>query len=210
MAKKKAFNYFKAFEEFSTLAVQESDVLIEAVEDLTKGLDVEALIKRVHHLENQGDEINHRICENTAIEFITPIEREDIIGLAQALDSVLDEIEDVVFRFYMFDVKEIPADALAFARIIRNATVELNQLMSELEGFKKRPKELRALLIKVNDSEEEGDRLYMSAIRGLFTQEDADPVDVLRWTEIYKHMERCCDACEHAADIVGTVLLKNS
>ena len=97
-----------------------------------------------------------------------------------------------------------------FAKIIKDAAVALNQLMSKLSGFKKNPKELHELLIKVNDFEEMGDRLYMSAIRGLFTAENADPVDVLRWTEIYKRMERCCDACEHAADAVSTVLLKNS
>lgn len=211
MARKNAFDYFEAFEKLSSLAVKEADVLIETVEGFSAGSkDVEPLISRVHQLENRGDEINHSIFENTAIEFITPIEREDIIALARALDTVLDETEDVVFRFYMLNVTDVPENAVKFAKVIKEAACGLEQLMSHLSGFKKHSKEIHTLLVKVNDYEEEGDRLYMSAIRDLFTKKDADPVDVLRWTEIYKHMERVCDACEHAADAVSTVMLKNS
>lgn len=211
MAKKNAFDYFEAFEQLSELGVHEAEVLVQFMEDYeTCAGELKPLIDRIHALENQGDEINHHIFEKTAVEFITPIEREDILELARQLDTVLDDIEDVVFRFYMFNVSAIPEKAVEFAKIIKDAAVALNQLMSKLSGFKKNPKELHELLIKVNDFEEMGDRLYMSAIRGLFTAENADPVDVLRWTEIYKRMERCCDACEHAADAVSTVLLKNS
>lgn len=211
MAKKNAFDYFEAFEQVASLAVKEAEVLIETVESFANDVvDVNPLIVRVHQLENRGDEINHAIFENTAIEFITPIEREDIVALARALDTVLDEIEDVVFRFYMFNVRQVPESAMSFAHVIKNATQELNQAMKQLKGFKKHSKEVHALLVKVNDYEEEGDRLYMGAIRELFTRPNADSVDVLRWTEIYKRMERCCDACEHAADAVSTVLLKNS
>ena len=211
MAKKNAFDYFEAYEQVASLAVKEAEVLIETVESFANDVvDVNPLIVRVHQLENRGDEINHAIFENTAIEFITPIEREDIVALARALDTVLDEIEDVVFRFYMFNVCQVPESAMSFAHVIKNATQELNQAMKQLKGFKKHSKEVHALLVKVNDYEEEGDRLYMGAIRELFTRPNADSVDVLRWTEIYKRMERCCDACEHAADAVSTVLLKNS
>lgn len=210
MAKRNAFDYFEAFEKVSALAVQEAEVLIETVECFAGDADVDMLIARVHQLENRGDEINHAIFENTAVEFITPIEREDIIELARALDTVLDEIEDVVFRFYMFNVREVPENAIRFAKVIKEAAQELDCALSQLRGFKKHAKELHGILVKVNDYEEEGDRLYMAAVRELFTRPNADPVDVLRWTEIYKRMERCCDACEHAADAVSSVLLKNS
>ena len=210
MAKRNAFDYFEAFEKVSSLAVKEAEVLIETVESFSSDVEVDPLIARVHQLENRGDEINHAIFENTAIEFITPIEREDIIALARALDTVLDEIEDVVFRFYMFNVRQVPENAIKFAKVIKSAAQELDTAMGHLKGFKKHSKELHAMLVKVNDYEEEGDRLYMAAIRELFTRPNADPVDVLRWTEIYKRMERCCDACEHAADAVSTVLLNNS
>ncbi len=210
MARKNSFDYFEAFRSVSALAVQEAEVLIETVETFSENAQVKTLINRVHALENSGDEINHSIFQNTAIEFITPIEREDIIALARALDTVLDEIEDVVFRFYMFNVRSVPENAIKFAKVIKNATQALDQATEKLKGFKKHSSDLHALLVKVNDYEEEGDRLYMAAIRDLFTQTDANPVDVLRWTEIYKRMERCCDACEHAADAISTVLLKNS
>jgi uncharacterized protein len=210
MAKKNAFDYFDAFEKVSALAVDEANVLIETVESFSANADVDSLIMRVHQLENRGDEINHAVFQNTAIEFITPIEREDIITLARALDTVLDEIEDVVFRFYMFNVREVPDKAIRFAEIIKEAAIELDKAMAKLKGFKKHSQDLHALLVKVNDYEEEGDRLYMDAIRELFTRPDANSVDVLRWMEIYRHMERCCDACEHAADAVSMVLLKNS
>ena len=210
MAKKNAFNYFKAFEQQAALAVQEADILIEAVESFSSAEELKPVLDRMHQVENQGDEINHDIFGNVAVEFITPIEREDIISLSQNLDSVLDDIEDVVLRMYMFDVKSMDENAHAFAVIIKNACVALSTLMQELETYKKHPKEIHALLVKVNDCEEEGDRLYMAANRNLYDAADPDPINVVAWTEIYKRMERCCDACEHVADTVSMVLLKNS
>lgn len=210
MPGKTAFNYFEAFSKLSELAVQESDALIEAVSHLDSYSDPKNLIEQIHQLENRGDEINHAIFENASLEFITPIDREDIIALASALDTVLDTIEDVVLRFYMYDIDDIPESATSFSLTIKNIAVDLDQLIVKLRDFKKQPKDMKELLIKVNDGEEAGDRLYLNSVRNLFTERKDNPIYIIKWLEIYKHMERCCDACEHAADVVSTVLLKNS
>ena len=70
-------------------------------------------MEKAHAIEHKGDDINHDIFRNVATDFITPIDREDIIGLAQALDTIIDELEEVIQRFYMYDVF-MHKDALEF------------------------------------------------------------------------------------------------
>ena len=57
--------------------------------------------------------------------------------------------------------------------------------------------------------EEEGDNLYIDGMRGLHTG-DCSPLEVIAWRDIYSYLERCMDACEHAADVVESVIMKNS
>ena len=210
MAKKAAFDYFESFEMMSDLAVKEASILVEAVQTYTSADEFATMLDSAHTVENDGDHINHEIFHNTAVEFITPIEREDIIALAQNLDTVLDDIEDVMMRFYMFDVQEMDADALTFANIIKDACAALHVATSELRNYKKAPREIQELIIKVNDAEEQGDRLYRDAIHRLYHEKKDDPFYVSVWSQIYSKMEKCCDACEHAADSISMVLLKNS
>lgn len=208
MAKKHKYDYFNAYEELSDLAVQEASVLIKAMEKFDKSASLRPVLDEVHELEHAGDMINHDIYKNVGGDFMPPFDREDIVALAQALDTILDEIEDVLQYLYMFNVHEIPEDALRFATIIKNSCKAVDKAMEDFRNFKK-SKSFKQLVIDVSNYEEEGDALYVEVIRNLHVNHADDPMHVMKWSRLYAFMESCCDACEHCADLMSTILLKN-
>ncbi len=208
MAKKNKFNYFKAYEKLTALAVQESELLIDSIKAFETAADLSLTMEKMHELENQGDSINHDIFENAATDFMPPVDREDIVELAAALDNVLDYIDDVVGHMFMYDVRVLPENALKFATLIKKSCKALDAMMCEFHNFKKN-KKFKQLLVDINSYEEEADHLYTSAMRYLHTEDNQDVMHVLVWSRIYERMEKCCDATEHASDIVSTIVLKN-
>lgn len=208
MTKKHKFDYFDAFKKQTEVAVKEVDLLIEAIESFTTAEAMKDIMLRAHELEHEGDEINHHIFRTVATDFITPIEREDIIELAQFLDNIIDYIEDVMQRFYMYDIHFMHRDALEFARLIKKSCEALDKAMDDFRNFKK-SKKFKELIIDVNTYEEEADRLFLHVIRSLHIEDRDNPMRVLVWSQIFDRMEKCCDACEHGADTMSTILLKN-
>ena len=203
------FDYFDSFIEQTEVCLEEADLLLKTVEEFTTAEAVKEICERAHEIEHRGDLINHAIYNSIATDFITPIERDDLLAIAQCTDEVTDSIEEVMLAFYMYDVRIMPEDAKAFARIIKKGCEALVDAMKEFKNYKKKVN-LRPYLIAVNDAEEEGDRLFLEAMRRLYTEDADNPMRVLVWSRLYNTMEKCCDACEHVADVVATALLKNS
>lgn len=208
MAKKNKFDYFKAYEKLTSLAVQESELLIDSLKTFQDAASLAHTMEEMHELENRGDNINHDIFESAATDFMPPVDREDIVELASALDNVLDYIDDVVGHMFMYDVSVIPEDAMKFAGLIKKSCKALDAMMCEFHNFKKN-KKFKQLVVDINSYEEEADKLYSLVIRDLHTDKNIDVMHVLVWSRIYERMEKCCDATEHAADVVGTILMKN-
>lgn len=208
MGKRQKFDYFEAFQKQTKVAVAEADLLIEVIENFTEAEKLKDAMDRAHKLEHEGDEINHAIFKTVAVDFITPIDREDVIELAQFLDNIVDYIEDVVQRFYMYDVHFMHHDAHEFACLIKKSCEALDRAMEDFRNFKK-SKTFKQLIIDVNTYEEEADQLFLKVIHKLHTEDRENPMRVLVWSQIFDRMEKCCDACEHTADTMNTILLKN-
>lgn len=210
MAKKsKKFDYFDAFERQAKLTVKEAKLLVKAIENYKPGESFDSLMSKAHEVEHDGDEITHAIFTAIATDFITPIEREDIMTLAQFLDDILDYIEDVMQRFYMYDIDEMHEHTLEFARIIEKSCIAVQDAMSGFRHFKK-AKNFRQRIIEINTLEEEADEFYIQIIRDMHKKDKDDPIKILVWSQIFARMEKCTDACEHTADTMRTIMLKNS
>ncbi len=210
--KQKKFDYFTAFENQIKLACKEAELLTETIKgfkDLNNPEDLQKIMVRAHDIEHEADEICHDVFTAIATDFITPIEREDIVSLTQFFDDILDYIEDVVQRFFMYDILEMHEDALEFAEIIEKSCNALNNAMDDFRNFKK-SKNFRQRIIDINSFEEDADADYMKIIRHLHVEHKDDPLYVLTWTQLFMRMEKCTDACEHAADTMRLVMLKNS
>lgn len=208
MGKKHKFDYFDAFEQQTKLAVRESELLIETVKSFTSADELAEPMKRAHELEHEADEVNHAIFKNTATDFITPIDREDIVELAHSLDDIIDYIEDVIQRFYMYDIHFMHNRAPEFAKLIKQSCEALDSAMQDFHNFKK-SKKFKQLIVQVHAHEEAADRHFLESIRSLHTTDRENPMRVHVWSNIFDRMEKCCDACEHAADTMSTIMLKN-
>ena len=208
MAKKDKFNYFDAFAKQVDIAAEEADVLIEAIESFKPGMDMRPILEKAHEIEKRGDEVNHIIRINVATDFITPIEREDIIELALDLDDVTDIIEGIIQRFYMYDIHFMHPRAIEFATIIKKSLKALRKAMDSFREFKK-VKKIRAMVEDISDLEEQADVLYLEAIRELYTADAENAVRIEVWSRLLERMESACDACDAVGDTMATILLKN-
>ncbi|NBK99956.1 MAG: DUF47 family protein, partial [Erysipelotrichia bacterium] len=182
--------------------------LLNEIMDHFNADDMQEKIKKMHYIEQSGDEARHAIVEKLAKEFITHIEREDIMAIIEQIDNVTDTIEDVLVRMYMCNVKKPREHALKFTEIIVKCCNSQKQALEEFQNFRK-SRTLHELIIEINRLEEVGDKLFTEAIRDLYLTCD-DFKEIVAWDHIYDYMEKCCDNCEEVANLIENVKMKNS
>ncbi len=204
---KKTNEYFLLIEQQAAICV-EAAALLENI--LTEYSAAGMAVRRVemHAVERRADGICHDIRNRLSAAFITPIDQEDILHLAQLLDDVTDALDEVALECYMFRLAELPAGAPAFAGLTRRCVGKLCEAAIELRNFRSSAR-LRALLAEVNTLEEQADDAYATAIHDLFA-EDAAPRTLIAGKAIFDCMEACCDLCGHAADVMDQIIIKNT
>lgn len=207
MAIKKDDNYFGTFVELVNYSCQAANLLNEIMHNFNPD-ELEEKMKLMHNIEHAGDVERHVMMKKLAKEFITPIEREDIVAMADAIDNVTDNIEDVLMRMYMFNIKTMRDDALTMTGIIVKCCEALREALHEFYNFRK-SQTLHGLIVEINRMEEEGDELFTHATHTLYV-EGGDPLEVYGWGRTLNFMEICCDACEDVADVIESVMMKNS
>ena len=204
---KKTNEYFLLIEQQAAICV-EAAALLENI--LTEYSAAGMAVRRVemHAVERRADGICHDIRNRLSAAFITPIDQEDILHLAQLLADVTDALDEVALECYMFRLAELPAGAPAFAGLTRRCVGKLCEAAIELRNFRSSGR-LRALLAEVNTLEEQADDAYATAIHDLFA-EDAAPRTLIAGKAIFDCMEACCDLCGHAADVMDQIIIKNT
>ena len=204
---KKTFDYFLKFEE-SALAAQESAALINNVLNNFNEKDLYPQLEKIHDLENRADSVKHDVHMSLSRDFLPPIEIEDIAELAECLDDISDYLEDILLTLYSFNITSIRPQALEFSSLILKSIEAVVMVVKELRNYKKSSK-LKPATIQINQYENEGDKLFVNAVRDLYTNE-SDPITIIKWTRVYDYLEKCCDAMEDVADVVDGIILKNS
>lgn len=207
MAKNRDYNYYNKFVELIDYSCQCSKILEDCLENFNTRT-IETKLEELHKIEHTADLAKHELMQQLAAEFITPLEIEDIVILAQKLDHITDTIEDVLIKIHTFNVQAMKSDVFQFAKLVSKCCCALKIALEEFHNFKKSTS-LKAKLIEVNDLEEEGNRLYYKIASRLY-RETKNPVELLVWTKIYDHLEKCCDACEEVANVMESVIMKNS
>ena len=207
MAKKENNYYFEAFAKGISYA-NDAAALLQSIFENFNSANSKFLLDKMHTIEHSADKVKHEMMERLAKEFLPPIEREDIVELAHTMDEVCDLIEDVVLRIYMYNVTRLRPDVADFAKLIVLCCTDLKSMFAELPNYRK-SSVLSEKIREINSLEEEGDRLYVEATRRLYSEE-ADPIAIFTWTNIYDRLEKCCDGCEKVADTVELIILKNS
>ncbi len=207
MHRKKGNDYFELLSELVDYSCAEAELLHETLSNFDAA-ELESKKDEMHEIERTADTKEHEMMDKLVKEFITPIDRGDIIELAHRIDDITDAVEDILVKIYMYNIKSMKQEAIEFSNIILKSCKELKSLMNEFHNFKKSQSILK-LIININGLEEDGDKLYTTIIRNLYIN-SKDPVELMTWKDIFEYFERCCDACEDGANVVESVIMKNS
>lgn len=208
MSKKQDSYYFKNFIECTQCSCRAAHLLEDIMSNFDAG-DLGQKIIEMHEIEHTADVKKHELLDTLVKAFITPIEREDIIQVSQNIDEITDKIEDVLIRIYYNHIKSMRPDALKLAGVVVKCCEEVNALMEKFADFKHSKKELHECIVHINSLEEEADKLFISCMYDLH-KSGVEMFDIIAWREIYIYLEKCADAGEHVADIVESVVMKNS
>jgi predicted phosphate transport protein (TIGR00153 family) len=199
--------YYEAFVEMVGYSCEAAQFLKKVLHSFDPN-ELAEQMRSMHEIEHSGDLARHVMTKKLAREFITPIEREDIMAMAEAIDNVTDKIEDVLMRIYIFNIPEIREEAKKITDVIVRSCETLREALLEFHNFR-RSKTLHEKIILVNQLEEEADSIYTTGVRTLY-REKGDPMLVQAWYETFQFLEDCCDACEDVADVIESVMLKNA
>jgi len=194
--------FFDLFEEAAGNIVRAADLLLEMIRDFPEksGLAREILI-----VEQEGDRITHDIIQRLNQTFVTPIDREDIYGLASALDDVVDFTEEAADFLILYKVEAPMEQSVRLAEVLVTACRQIAEAMPRMRGFK----DISHYTVEVNRLENDGDRISREAMAALFGH-GIDPMVVIRWKDIYERLEQAIDATERVANILEGIVIKNS
>jgi uncharacterized protein Yka (UPF0111/DUF47 family) len=206
MARKQNFNYFDSFVDIAEFACQ-SALLAESIFNNYHPDEMNYYLEKLHGLEHSADEKNHTVSTALAREFIPPLEIEDISDIASKLDDVVDYIEDIGIKLFSYNVKAIRPEAKVFVNVMYECCMKLKEAAQEFSNYKK-SEYLNSYVIEVNNLESKADQLYMRALHDLHSGKE-DPIDVLVWSRMFEGLEKVCDTCEDAANMLYHVAMKN-
>lgn len=207
MASKADRFYYQNFIKATECSYNAAKYLVECLENYNSE-KIDEMLEKMHELEHAGDKTRHELSVALAKAFVTPFDREDLATMSQNIDEVTDKIEEVLQRFYIQCVDTVQEEQLLMAREILKCCAAMKELLSELENYKKSSR-LHELIIDLNDREEICDNIYLNAVRKLYMSKKESP-EVIANREIYDYLEKCADACEHVADTVAAIIIKNS
>ena len=165
------------------------------------------LVRQIKELEKKADTLTHSVSVRIDSSFVTPLDREDIHLLATRLDNVVDLIDGTARRAVMFHIKESREPARRMAGCLCRST----EIIAQMIGDMKKPRHVAEHTMQMKTLEEEGDAIYFEAVGGLFEDKSRnDPLEVMKWKEIYDHLEHTIDECEHVALVLESIAIKNS
>ncbi len=198
----KFFDLFEA----STKNISKASKALKEMLDTWQFID--SRVAEITELEHEGDSITHQIISLLHRTFVTPFDREDIAMLAHTMDDVVDFIHSAADAMFIYKVTNPTARAKELADVIVQAAAEMEKAVSGLRS-KSEFKQMLEKCVEINRLENAADRIYRAAIGELF-ENTSDIAQIIKWREIYEHMESATDRCEDVADVLEGVALKNA
>lgn len=191
---------------FFELFQKQGDIVSETLSELSKSLlEGRSRHARLRDLEHQCDEATHQIHNLVNNTFATPLDPEDILLLASSLDDIVDLAEETGDKVDLYNVKSITDPAKEMGEHLAKAGGEIAAATRQLE----RLAELQPHRAEIHRLENEGDRMLRVAIGDLFSDE-RNATELVKWKDIYDLLEATMDACEHAANVMETIAIKNA
>ncbi|MFH1231369.1 MAG: DUF47 domain-containing protein [Planctomycetota bacterium] len=195
--------FFEMFEKAASNVVLGAKTLAALMNSYPADLEVKVNV--IKDIEHQGDIITHQTIEMLNKTFVTPIDREDIHKLITKLDDIIDLIDGASGRLSLYQIDKITSEAKSFGELLIKATDIIKHAIICLKNMKD-SKNMNTHCVDIHTIENEGDRLLRQAMTNLFTT--SDPINVIKWKEIYHDLESATDRCEDVANAIEGIVLK--
>jgi uncharacterized protein len=197
-------DFFEIFDKASLNLTKAASLLVSLMENFD---NIEVRAKEIYEVEQDGDILTHDIMKKLNKTFITPIDREDLYALASRLDDVLDLIWGAVDRLSVFKITETTQEAISMAKSLLVTTEAMHKAIHKLK--EKNYSHVQEYCIEINRLENRVDRDFRDALARLF-EDMKDPILIIKWKEIYEHLENATDRCEDVANIIEAIVLKHA
>ena len=194
--------FFDLFEEAATNAVRAADLLDQMLRNYPEKAD---LAREILICEQEGDRITHDVIQRLNNTFVTPIDREDILELASALDDIVDLTEEVADYLGVYKIEAPMEQSQRMAHILLQATRQIAEAMPRMRDFR----DINHYTVEINRLENDGDRVVREAVASLF-EGGIDPMVVIRWKDVFERLEDSVDACERVANVLEGIVIKNA
>ena len=195
--------YFTMFSQMTDKIQEAAQTLVEMME--SESDDLSSFSRKIKDAEHGCDEVMHGITTKLNKSFITPFDREDIYALSISLDDVCDYIDASARAIMMYDIHKTSEYSKNLARVIRSEAVEIKAAV----GMLHKPNGINQHFIEIHRLENEADDIYFKAMEDLF-KHSSNPLNVIKWKELYETLENATDKCEHVANIMESIVLKHS
>jgi predicted phosphate transport protein (TIGR00153 family) len=199
-------NFFRLFAQSSNNLVEISKAFSEMVN--TSPEKRGELLKKISDLEHVGDEITHQIFTELSTNFITPFDREDISYLASSLDDIVDYIDGSAKRLETYKIGETSTAMKKLSEIIENSAKEIHVAVANLKDMNNVVR-VREAIVRINSLENHADDIFDNAIADLFENEK-DAIKIMKVKELLSNMETATDKCEDVANVIETIIVKNT
>ena len=200
----KEIDFFEIFDRASLNATKAATLLVSLMENFD---NIEARAKEIYEVEQEGDILTHEIMKKLNKTFITPIDREDLHALASSLDDVVDLIWASVDRLAVFKLKEPTKEVIVMSKDLLMTTEVIHKAIKKLK--EKNYSHVQEYCIEINRLENRIDRGFRDALGTLFDN-IKDPILIIKWKEIYEHLEDAADRCEDVANVLESIVLKHA
>jgi predicted phosphate transport protein (TIGR00153 family) len=194
--------FFDLFEEAAQNVLRGADLLDQM---MARYPDSSDLTRDIVICEQEGDRITHDVHQRLNSTFVTPIDREDVLRLISDLDDIIDLIDEVADYLGLYKIEAPMEQAQLLAHVLMQACRQIAEAMPRLRSFDA----ISHYTVEINRLENDGDRISRDAIASLF-ESGIDPLVVIRWKDIFERLEEAIDACEHVANTLDGIVIKNS
>ncbi len=200
----KEIDFFSMFEKAALNVNKSANLLLEMMEN-PGASDIKA--KEIYEAEQEGDMLTHEVMRKLNKTFLTPVDREDIHALICRIDDILDLIWASADRMVLFKLNMSMPEAIELSKTLLETTEVITKAINCLKD--KKYSYIQEYCIEINRLENRGDRIFRDALAKLF-DEIKDPILVIKWKEVYEHLEDANDTCEDVANILEGIVLKHA
>lgn len=193
-------HFFETFHQLATRLTQSAGLLAQLFAAPTTMLDKATAIRTI---EREADAIAHEVNAHIAKSFVAPLDRDDIHLLVTLLNNAIDIVDDIAQHALIFHIGVPRPAASQLADILLRAA---RHLEGAVRDIKKRKSAFQQLGV-VKQLEEEADSVYQEAVTILFGGDTTDPIEILKWKELYQRLEDATDECQHTARVIENIVM---